>query len=111
MDKLIIHGGKPLCGDVDISGMKNSALPIIFGTIAANDICEIGNLPDVSDIFLALETLKALGAKVRFVGTDFVMIDTRGVTRKSPPMEYVSKMRGSTYLIGAMLGRFSWAQV
>ncbi len=111
MDKLIIHGGKPLCGDVDISGMKNSALPIIFGTIAANDICEIGNLPDVSDIFLALETLKALGAKVRFVGTDCVMIDTRGVTRKSPPMEYVSKMRGSTYLIGAMLGRFSWAQV
>lgn len=111
MDKLIIHGGKPLCGDVDISGMKNSALPIIFGTIAANDICEIGNLPDVSDIFLALETLKALGAKVRFVGTDCVMIDTRGVTRKSPPMEYVSKMRGSTYMIGAMLGRFSWAQV
>lgn len=111
MDKLIIHGGKPLCGDVDISGMKNSALPIIFGTIAANDICEIGNLPDVSDIFLALETLKALGAKVRFVGTDCVMIDTRGVTRKSPPMEYISKMRGSTYLIGAMLGRFSWAQV
>ena len=111
MDKLIIHGGKPLCGDVDISGMKNSALPIIFGTIAANDICEIGNLPDVSDIFLALETLKALGAKVRFVGTDCVMIDTRGVTRKSPPMEYVSKMRGSTYLIGAMLGRFSWAPV
>ena len=111
MDKLIIHGGKPLCGDVDISGMKNSALPIIFGTIAANDICEIGNLPDVSDIFLALETLKALGAKIRFVGTDCVMIDTRGVTRKSPPMEYVSKMRGSTYLIGAMLGRFSWAQV
>lgn len=111
MDKLIIHGGKPLCGDVDISGMKNSALPIIFGTIAANDICEIGNLPDVSDIFLALETLKALGAKVRFVGTDCVMIDTRGVTRKSPPMEYVSKMRGSTYLIGAMLGRFFWAQV
>ena len=111
MDKLIIRGGKPLCGDVDISGMKNSALPIIFGTIAANDICEIGNLPDVSDIFLALETLKALGAKVRFVGTDCVMIDTRGVTRKSPPMEYVSKMRGSTYLIGAMLGRFSWAQV
>ena len=110
-EKLIIHGGKPLCGDVDISGMKNSALPIIFGTIAANDICEIGNLPDVSDIFLALETLKALGAKVRFVGTDCVMIDTRGVTRKSPPMEYISKMRGSTYLIGAMLGRFSWAQV
>ncbi len=111
MDKLIIRGGKPLYGDVEISGMKNSALPILFGTIAANDICEIGNVPDVSDISLALETLKAIGAKVRFLSTDSVLIDTRSVCMKSPPMEYVSKMRGSTYLIGAMLGRFSAAEV
>ena len=111
MEKLIIRGGKRLFGEVNISGMKNSALPIIFGTIVANDICTIGNVPDVSDISLALDTLKTIGAKVRFISTDTVMIDTRGVMMKSPPLEYVSKMRASTYLIGAMLGRFGKAQV
>ena len=111
MDQLIIRGGKPLYGSVDISGMKNSALPVIFGTVAAGDICVIGNVPDVSDIALALETLRSIGAKVRFVTTDTVIIDTREVTMKSPPMEYVGKMRGSTYLIGAMLGRFGEAVV
>ena len=111
MDKLIIRGGKPLYGEIDISGMKNSALPVIFGTIAVGDICEIGNVPDVSDISLALETLRILGAKTRFINADTVLIDTRTVQKKAPPLELVSKMRGSTYLIGAMLGRFGEAQV
>ncbi len=111
MDNLIIRGGHALFGEVDISGMKNSALPVIFGTIAANDICVIGNVPDVSDITLALNTLRSLGAKVRFVTADSVLIDTREVVMKSPPLEYVGKMRGSTYLIGAMLGRFGEALV
>lgn len=111
MEKLMIRGGKPLYGEVNISGMKNSALPVIFGTIAANDICTISNLPDVSDISLALETLRSIGAKIRFVNADTVLIDTRSVVMKSPPLEYVGKMRGSTYLIGAMLGRFGEAVV
>ena len=82
MEKLIIRGGNALCGDVNISGMKNSALPVIFGTIAAGDICTIGNVPDVSDISLALDTLRAMGAKVRFVNTDTVMIDTTNIKKK-----------------------------
>ena len=111
MEKLIIRGGRSLFGEVDISGLKNSALPIIFGTIAAADVCELSNLPDVSDISLAIETLRALGAKVRFTAADSVLIDTRPITKMAPPMENVSKMRGSTYLIGAMLGRFGEAKL
>ncbi len=111
MEKLIIRGGNPLYGDVNISGMKNSALPVIFGTIAAGDICTIGNVPDVSDISLALDTLRTIGAKIRFINTETVMIDTRNIIRKSPPHEYVSKMRASTYLLGAMLGRFHDSEV
>lgn len=111
MDKLLIRGGKPLYGKVDISGMKNSALPVLFGTVATGDICVIGNVPDVSDIALTLDILRAIGAKVRFVTADSVLIDTREVVMKSPPMEYVGKMRASTYLIGAMLGRFGEALV
>ncbi len=111
MDKLKIRGGKPLYGEVNISGMKNSALPVLFGTVATGGICVIGNVPDVSDISLTLEILRAIGAKVRFETTDRVMIDTSEVVMKSPPMEYVGKMRASTYLIGAMLGRFGEALV
>ena len=111
MEKLVIRGGKKLYGNVNISGMKNSALPILFGTISSAGICTIGNVPDVSDISLTFDTLRAIGAKVRFINTDTVMIDTTEITQKSPPLEYVSKMRGSSYLIGAMLGRFGRAQV
>ena len=111
MDKLRIRGGKPLFGEVNISGMKNSALPVLFGTVATGGICVISNVPDVSDISLTLEILRSIGAKVRFETTDRVVIDTREVVMKSPPMEYVGKMRASTYLIGAMLGRFGEALV
>ena len=106
MDNFVIRGGKPLYGDVKISGMKNSALPIIFGTVAAGDICTIENIPDVSDIFLTFEILREIGAKVRLVTTDTVIIDTREVFVKSPSVGLVDKMRASTYLLGAMLGRF-----
>ena len=111
MEKIVIRGGNALHGDVRISGMKNSALPVIFGSIVTGDVCTVKNLPDVSDIALALETLETIGAEVRFIDTTTAIIDTRNVEMKSPPLEYVSKMRGSTYLLGAMLGRFKKAQV
>ena len=106
MDKYVIRGGKPLYGDVNIGGMKNSALPVIFGTVAVGDICTIENIPDLSDIFLTFEILREIGAKVRLVTTDTAIIDTRNVFVRSPSVGLVDKMRASTYLLGAMLGRF-----
>ena len=106
MDKYVIQGGKPLYGEVNIGGMKNSALPVIFGTVAVGDICTIENIPDVSDIFLTFEILREIGAKVRLVTTDTAIIDTRDVFVRSPSVGLVDKMRASTYLLGAMLGRF-----
>lgn len=111
MEKFIICGGEPLNGDVAISGMKNSALPILFGTILTNGICTISNLPDISDVKDSLAILKSIGASVRFISTDTVIIDTREVTPKSPPLELVSKIRASYYLLGSMLGKFNHAQV
>lgn len=111
MNKFVICGGTPLNGDVNISGMKNSALPVLFGTIAANDICIIENLPDISDVQDSLEILESIGASIRFVDTTTIIIDTRKVEMKSPPLELVSKIRASYYLLGAMLGRFGRAQV
>ena len=106
MDKFVIRGGRALYGEVNIGGMKNSALPILFGTIAVGDICTIENIPDVSDVFVTFEILREMGAKVRLVTTDTAIIDTRGVVVKSPSVGLVDKMRASTYLLGAMLGRF-----
>lgn len=111
MEKFLIRGGKPLNGDVNIGGMKNSALPILFGTIATNDICIIENLPDISDVKDSIEILESIGASVRFVNTTTAIIDTRQVTMKSPPLEIVGKIRASYYLLGSMLGRFKGAQV
>ena len=111
MEKFIICGGEPLNGDVNISGMKNSALPILFGTILTNDTCIIDNLPDISDVQDSLAILESVGASVRFINTNTVIIDTKNVTPKSPPLELVSKIRASYYLWGTMLGRFNKAQV
>ncbi len=111
MEKFLIRGGKPLNGEVNIGGMKNSALPILFGTIATNDICIIENLPDISDVKDSIEILESVGASVRFVNTTTAIIDTRQVTMKSPPLEIVGKIRASYYLLGSMLGRFKGAQV
>lgn len=111
MEKFIICGGEPLNGDVTISGMKNSALPILFGTILAKGTCIIDNLPDISDVKDSLEILESVGATVRFINTNTVIIDTKNVTPKTPPLELVSKIRASYYLLGSMLGRFNKAQV
>ena len=111
MEKFIIRGGEPLNGDVAISGMKNSALPILFGTILTEGICIIDNLPDISDVKDSLAILESVGANVRFTNTNTVVIDTTQVKPKSPPLELVSKIRASYYLLGAMLGKFGKAQV
>jgi len=111
MEKFIICGGESLNGDVNISGMKNSALPILFGTILTNGTCIIDNLPDISDVKDSLAILQSVGASIRFIDTNTVIIDTKNVTPKSPPLELVSKIRASYYLFGSMLGRFNIAQV
>ncbi len=110
MDKIVINGGSPLKGTVEISGAKNAALPILFGTILTADRCVIENVPEILDVDLTLEILEKMGAKVRRDHTT-VEIDTSAVLPCRSPYELVSKMRGSTYLIGAELGRFKKTKV
>ncbi len=111
MDKIIIKGGNRLFGSVDISGMKNAALPIIFATILTKSKCVIENLPAVSDVTLSLSILKEMGASVRFLNPTTVEINTANFCQGVAPFDLVSKMRGSTYLLGAELGRFGKANV
>ena len=110
MDKIIINGGTPLVGTVEISGAKNAALPVLVGTVLTGDRCIIENVPEILDVDLTLEILEKMGAKVKRDHTT-VEIDTRYVQPGRSPYELVSRMRGSTYLIGAELGRFNYARV
>ena len=106
MDKLCVSGGRPLVGSVNIGGMKNAALPIIFATILVNDICVLENLPDVSDIQNALEILRRMGAEIKQIDNFTYSIDTRPVRSNSVPLDLARNMRGSYYVLGAELGRF-----
>lgn len=111
MDKIIISGGRPLYGEVEIDGMKNAALPIIFATILVRGKCQIRNLPAVSDISTSLEIIESLGAIIRRLGRHAVEIDTSGIRVRPVPSDLSRKMRASYYLIGAELGRFGRALV
>ena len=67
MEKFVIHGGKPLHGEVTISGAKNAAVAILPATILAADKCVIENLPDISDVAVSLQILSSLGAQIRML--------------------------------------------
>lgn len=112
MEKIIVDGGTPLYGKVEISGMKNAAVAVVFATVLANDVCVIDNLPNISDIAASLSILESIGAKIKPISKDAVEIDTRYIKEGAEaPLELVSKMRASYYLAGAMLGRFKSTKV
>lgn len=100
-----------MCGDISISGMKNAALPILFASLLVNDVCVLENIPEVSDITTSLEILSQMGARVSYHRPNTVHIDTTHIRQGTAPYELVKKMRGSTYLLGAELGRFGAATV
>ncbi len=111
MEQIVINGGRTLCGRVEVSGAKNAALPILFATILTNDVCVIENVPQISDVKITLEMLSEMGATVKNIDDTTVEIDTRGVVGGTSPCELVAKLRASTYLMGAELGRFGSARV
>ena len=111
MKKIIVRGGNELNGDVYISGMKNAALPILFACILNKGKNILYNVPQVSDIALTLDILVSMGASVKHRLDGAIELDTTDIRSQIAPYELVSKMRGSTYLIGAMLARFGEARV
>lgn len=111
MTKYVIHGGKPLYGNVEISGAKNAAVAIIPATLLVDGVCRIENIPQISDVTLILNILQELGAQVRTVNRTTVDIDCSHIRNRKVPYELGRKIRGSYYLIGALMGRFGSAQV
>ena len=111
MDRIIINGGNPLQGEVAISGMKNAALPIVFACILTKSKCVIENIPLISDVTLAIKIIEAMGGAIRYIDETTVEIDTTDLRGGVAPDELVNKMRASTYLLGAELGRFGYSKI
>ena len=110
MTKYVIRGGKPLFGEVEISGAKNAAVAIIPAALMVDGVCRIENIPQISDTDMLLTILKELGAKIRFINKSTIEIDCTNVRYQDAPYDLMRKIRASYYLIGAMLGRFGSAK-
>ena len=111
MNKYIIHGGRPLFGEVTISGAKNAAVAIIPAALLVDGVCRIENIPQISDVTLFFSILDELGARVRVLNQHAVEIDCRTVRSTHPSSDMARRIRASYYLLGALLGRFGEATV
>ena len=111
MEKLVITGGTPLKGVVNISGAKNAAVAILPATLLINGVCTINNVPNISDVKIYCEILKTLGAKIIWNSTNELTIDTTNVITTTAPLDLTSKFRASYYLLGSLLSRFGEATV
>lgn len=111
MDKFLITGGKPLVGEVRISGAKNAAVAILPATLLVNGECIIENVPDISDVDSILQMMNSLGAKVSKPDCNTVVIDATNLHTYRADPELTLKMRASYYLMGALIGRFGKASV
>lgn len=111
MDQLIINGGNPLHGRVEVSGAKNAALGIIAAALLADGISTIENVPCVNDVRVLIEAIMDLGVKVEYLDEHTIKIDSRVVDKLTVDYEHIKKIRASYYLLGSLLGRFNKSEV
>jgi UDP-N-acetylglucosamine 1-carboxyvinyltransferase len=110
MDKLIIRGGKRLKGEVEISGAKNAALPIIAASLLSPGLSTIGRVPNLKDVITIGKLLSHLGAKFRYENKK-VLVNTEKVNTFEAPYELVRTMRASVLVLGPLVARFGRAKV
>jgi len=111
MAQYIMNGGSPLVGEVAIGGAKNAALGILAAAIMTDEDVYIENLPDVKDINVMLEAIKAIGASVERLDRHSVRINASSVKDVLVDDEFIRKIRASYYFIGALLGKYKSAEV
>ena len=106
MNALSIIGKERLKGEIKISRMKNSALPIIFACALVKAPCVLRNIPRVSDVEKAIELLNSMGAIAEFIDSNTLFIDTKTMSCEIKCPQLISQMRASSYLMGVLLSRF-----
>ena len=95
LTKYVIHGGKPLFGEVEISGAKNAAVAIIPAALMVDGVCRIENIPQISDVTLCLRILENLGAGIRSINPHTVEIDCTRIHSTRTSYELARKIRAS----------------
>ncbi|MBU4389018.1 MAG: UDP-N-acetylglucosamine 1-carboxyvinyltransferase, partial [Proteobacteria bacterium] len=110
MDKIIVEGGRPLMGEVSISGAKNAALPILVSSLLTDGLCTFSNVPNLKDIESIKLLLSHLGAKIETDG-DVVKIDAGNILNHEAPYDLVRKMRASILVLGPLVARLKKARV
>ncbi len=110
MEKLIIEGGRPLHGEVKISGAKNAALPLMAATLITPGRHILRNMPDLRDTRTFIRLMENLGVKSERTG-DVLFLDTTHLSHTEAPYELVKTMRASVLVLGPLLARFGKAKV
>ena len=111
MEKFVIRGGRPLNGEVSISGAKNAAVALVAATILCDEPCVLENVPEISDITKCVKILIEMGADVKIINRNTIRFDTRNIREPVVPYELAITMRASSYFLGTLLGRFHEAYV
>lgn len=110
MEALIVSGGRPLEGTVEIHGAKNAVLPILAAAVLHGGVYRLHHCPEITDVQLAAEIIAALGGAVRRSGQS-LEVDTTGVCRWTVPPELMARMRASVLFLGPLLVRFGRAEL
>ena len=111
MDKLLIKGGIPLCGEINISGAKNAALPILAATILADGPVTVGNVPHLHDITTTMELLGRMGAQLTVDERMNIEVDSSNIREFFAPYDLVKTMRSSILVLGPLLAHYGKADV
>jgi len=111
MDKLIIHGGIPLNGEISISGAKNAALPILSATLLTDQPITIGNVPHLHDVTTTMELLGRMGAQITVDERMHIEINNSQIDNFFAPYELVKTMRASILVLGPLLAHYGKADV
>lgn len=106
IQKFLISGGRPLTGEVEISGYKNSAGALLAATLLSRETSEIDNLPLVSDVYDQIEIIRQMGAKIEWLGKHKIKIDPQNLDPEKIPYALFEKMRVSALLIAPLVARF-----
>ena len=111
MQKLIIHGGTPISGEVQISGAKNAALPILCASLLTNETCRVTNVPDLNDTTTMLNLLEQMGVNVSIDKRSEISLTAANLSNLIAPYEMVKTMRAAILVLGPMLARVGEAKV
>ncbi len=111
MDKLIIKGGRPLEGEISISGAKNAALPILAATLLADDPVNISNVPHLHDVTTTIGLLARMGSELTIDERMNLEIDSTNIKEFTAPYELVKTMRSSILVLGPLLAKYGKADV